>query len=1450
MARWFSNHWFQFALVIIISQMASAAYAVAPGTPASGVGSSNSDAVFAPKPSSPPTARLIAQIIPDNTLGNKQSTILNNNEQIRINGGVIQGPNLFHSFEAFNINPGQQVYFANPDDIQTILGRVTGDDISDIDGLLGVDGTANLFLLNPNGISFGPNAQLDIRGSFTASTADAIMFADDSTFSAINPQGISLLTMSVPLGVQFSDRRQGTISNQGILETGQDFTLSGQELDLKGQLTAGGDLTLQAQDSITIRDTEADAFIARSARNLTIQGNQAIDILTLQHLEQLPFVSGGDLVLISDGAISADAQFESGGNVQFLTLGGIPGNFVSLYDPIISANGDVILGNYIGTALKIEATGSIQTGNIRITGPDLLLQADGSGSDEDLLASSQAVILRAGIDGLSGNEPPETIGGMIVPTGTTTGNPAGSIVVNRIDTSNNDGEDGGPIILAANGNITVIEDLVSFSQAFTGNAGNGGNISISSTAGDILINGRLNTFSFSQPGAIDGKNGGDITLSAELGDISTLGDLKSFSSSADGNSSSGGTISIIANSGNILVEGTLETNSSANNDTGNGGNILLSSESGNILINGILRASSQSDNGSSGLGGNISISSGSGNIVTNGRLVTFSFVPSSPMNVGNADNGGDIAISSDTGNIVLNERINSFSSSSSGNASSGGKITISAELGDISTFGDLESFSSSAVGNSNSGGTISIIANSGNILVEGTLEANSSANNDAGNGGNILISSESGNIVANDILRASSQSMNGSSGPGGNISISSGSGDIVTNGRLATFSFAPSLTDIGNADNGGNIAISSDAGNIVLNERINSFSSSSLGNSSNGGDITIMSISGDISTKDVDSSSSLFVQNTPIGITPLDTSTGNGGNILIRSTSGDIVTDGFLSSSSFSRDGDVGNGGNISLITSDGAIVNDSQISAIAISEIDGITGSGGNVTLQANSISDLEISTISSAGASGNVTIRGTDSNLTVDNLRLITSGQLEISNPIFPEQPISLDLSDFDQSGETIITSANNLTLNNVELLSDANRAADAGNVQLRSNGSLQLNDSEIFSDTKDQSSGNGGDIIIAGTNSVVLNNSTITTNTNGDGRAGSILITAPLLTVQNDTTITGETSSPNPEGIGGDILLQANDINLSGEETRISVNTNDIAAAGNITLLPLAEDSLHIFTLDNGPQISASTAAESTGRGGNITIRDADTVLLSNTEIVTSGDGSGTAGSIFIQGVGEFIMRRGSLILAAANQTGRGGNVDIDAGFILTIPAEDNDILATANVGEGGTVSITANLINGFREVELFDPNLRGNRISDISARSNFGFDGTVTLESEPNPELTELPTNLTDPANRIAQTCSTEVGAIVDGLTGDFRITGRGGQLLSPTDIASQYEPLDDFGPATVNDELFSLSDNEPLSSNPQPVQAPLLDSQDAVVTPSGDIFLVAEHRWHPPSSCAP
>jgi filamentous hemagglutinin family protein len=157
-----------------------------------------------------------AQLIPDTTLGTENSTVTSISPTVdQINGGAIRGANLFHSFLEFNVGEGRTVRFTNPAGIENILTRVTGTNASNILGTLAVSGgNANLFLINPNGINFGQNASLNLGGSFVASTANSLVFADGTIFSAKAPQTTPLLTISVPIGLQFG-KTPGDIRVQG-----------------------------------------------------------------------------------------------------------------------------------------------------------------------------------------------------------------------------------------------------------------------------------------------------------------------------------------------------------------------------------------------------------------------------------------------------------------------------------------------------------------------------------------------------------------------------------------------------------------------------------------------------------------------------------------------------------------------------------------------------------------------------------------------------------------------------------------------------------------------------------------------------------------------------------------------------------------------------------------------------------------------------------------------------------------------------------------------------------------------------------------------------------------------------------------------------------------------------------------------------------------------------------
>ncbi|MEG4379015.1 MULTISPECIES: two-partner secretion domain-containing protein, partial [unclassified Microcoleus] len=262
--------------------------------------------------------RANAQIVPDNTLGAENSVVTPNVnipgiQGDRIDGGAIRGANLFHSFEQLSVPEGRGAYFTNPAGISNILSRVTGANRSEINGRLGVDGNANLFLINPNGIVFGPSASLDLQGSFLATTANAVKLGDIGLFSASQPSSSNLLSVS-PSALWFN-----AVAAQPIVNRSQAPSLIDQPNS--GGLPPG----LQVQQSRTLALVGGNVLL--ESGRLTAAGGR-IELGSVAGVGEVSLSqSGNNFVLGYDsinnlGNISlsneafVDASGEGGGDIQ------------------------------------------------------------------------------------------------------------------------------------------------------------------------------------------------------------------------------------------------------------------------------------------------------------------------------------------------------------------------------------------------------------------------------------------------------------------------------------------------------------------------------------------------------------------------------------------------------------------------------------------------------------------------------------------------------------------------------------------------------------------------------------------------------------------------------------------------------------------------------------------------------------------------------------------------------------------------------------------------------------------------------------------------------------------------------------------------------------------------------------------------------------------------------
>ncbi|MEA5580045.1 S-layer family protein [Nodularia harveyana UHCC-0300] len=636
-----------------------------------------------------------AQVRSDGTT----NTIVNpSGNDFNIINGIEKGNNLFHSFSNFSLPTGGSATFdlINTPNITTIFSRVTGGNVSNIDGLiqtLNGNNSASLFLMNPNGIVFGENASLNIGGSFVGTTANSIKFSDGTEFNAVNPNQPPLLTMSVPVGLQMG-QNSGDISIQGNghqlsiinsflalearntgfglrVNSGNTLALIGGNLTLNGGIVSadGGHITLGAV--ATKNGNSAQVKLNNVGTSWTLDYSQVeefkdINLTKLALVDASGVINGsiqiqGQTVSLKDGSLIAleNKGEQPGGDIQI--------NATKLLEFADSpnANPKISLFNSLMNGIFNDATSSGQAGDIIISTEELLMQNGGGFITNRTFtetAGGNIVIDSKDINMLGSSS---IDSGAIVARTLGAGN-SGNVTINteRLKILNQGFIGAVSTALGSGGNITIntqekIEliapDFSDFGSAGIGagavsESGNGGNVTIN-TGKLILRDGMLISSSTYSNG-----NSGSIVINAseafEIGGARVL-DNQDGTTTVDGSMVSSAVIFLNpflrqlfglpdvlgGNGGNIIINTPrlkLEDNgliTVGNDGTGDAGNIIINAESISLNNQGEITATT-----ASGEGGNLNLNLKSDLILRNNSLISTEAL--------GTGNGGNITINS------------------------------------------------------------------------------------------------------------------------------------------------------------------------------------------------------------------------------------------------------------------------------------------------------------------------------------------------------------------------------------------------------------------------------------------------------------------------------------------------------------------------------------------------------------------------------------------------------------------------------------------------------------------------------------------------------------------------------------------------------------------------------------------------------------------------------------
>ncbi|MEH1935823.1 MAG: S-layer family protein [Nostoc sp.] len=617
-----------------------------------------------------------AQVTPDGTLN---TTVSQSGNNFTITNGSAANSNLFHSFRQFSVPIGGSATFnlINTPNISTIFSRVTGGNISNIDGLIQTINSNNpisLLLINPSGIIFGANAKLNIGGSFIGTTANSIKFADGIEFSAINSQSAPLLSINVPIGLQMGSNPasisvQGTghsLSNPGgsTLVTQNPSTTELRVQPGKTLALVGGNLELNGA-TLTAKQGQVELGSVSGAGLVSLIPTARGSILGYENGQsfgdiQLTQRSLLDISGVNAGSVQIQGrqiQFTDGSLVVARNFGNLPGGDIRLQaTEAIDLIGTTADGT-IRSGVRTEAVGIGASGNISVITPRLTLQVGGGLNSTSVgVAPSGNIHVEATAIELSGFSPinPNSVS-VLSTSGYGSGN-AGDISVNANSLLLSNGAtltsatfgsgSSGKVAIRTNHTTVMGESpagIYSNISSFTFATGNAKTLTLDTAKLQILDGGVVAATTFFA------GNGGDISINAT--------ESIEISGRSPSNNSS-------INSSSILLSPLLRQKFHLPDKlTANAGNVSITTPSLTVTDGGTVSVTSQG----SGNGGSLNITANTIRLERQGSIQAQT----------ESGNGGNIALQ--VGKLLL-LRDNSAIAATAGGNGNGGNININAPI--------------------------------------------------------------------------------------------------------------------------------------------------------------------------------------------------------------------------------------------------------------------------------------------------------------------------------------------------------------------------------------------------------------------------------------------------------------------------------------------------------------------------------------------------------------------------------------------------------------------------------------------------------------------------------------------------------------------------------------------------------------------------------------------------